>query len=161
MATAHTDLQFGGLTKCLIQQGVLTEADAKTHADDAEKNKTPLISYLVSKNIIPGKVIASHASVEFGVPFFDLDVIDIHSLPISLVSEKLIRQHHALPLFKRGNRLFVAVSDPTNFLALDEIKFHTRLNTETVLVEEDKLSKTLEVALEAADTSMTDLLDDD
>lgn len=161
MATAHTDLKFGGLTKCLIQQGVLTEADAKTHADDSEKKKTPLISYLVSNNILSGKVIASLASVEFGVPFFDLDAIDIQSLPTSLVSEKLIRQHHALPLFKRGNRLFVAVSDPTNFLALDEIKFHTRLNTETILVEEDKLSKTLEVALDAADSSMSDLLDED
>jgi len=62
---------------------------------------------------------------------------------------------------KRGNRLFVAVSDPTNFQALDEIKFHTRLNTETILVEEDKLSNIIETALEAADTSMSDLLDDD
>jgi len=85
----------------------------------------------------------------------------LSSLPVSLVSEKLIRQHHALPLFKRGNRLFVAVSDPTNFQALDEIKFHTRLNTETILVEEDKLIKALDVAMEAADTSMNDLLDED
>ncbi len=161
MATAHTNLQFGGLAKCLVQDGILAEADAKTHIKDAQKNKLPLISHLVSKKIVTSKTIASLASIEFGVPFFDLDAIDVNSLPSSLVSEKLIRQHHALPLFKRGNRLFIAVSDPTNFQALDEIKFHTRLNTETILVEEDKLVKAIDASLEAADTSMSDLLDDD
>ncbi len=161
MATTHTDIQFGGLAKCLVQDGVLTEADAKTHIQDAQKKKLPLISHLVSNNIVPSKTIASLASVEFGVPFFDLDAIDVQTLPSNLVSEKLVRQHHALPLFKRGNRLFIAVSDPTNFQALDEITFHTRLNTETILVEEDKLLKTIEASLEAADTSMTDLLDED
>ncbi len=161
MATAHTAIQFGGLLKCLIQEGLLNENDAKVHTDNAKKNHTPLISHLVANKIVDSKKIASLASLEFGVPFFDLDSIDIISLPINLVSEKLIRQHHTLPLFKRGNQLFIAVSDPTNFQVLDEIKFHTRLNTEAILVEEDKLAKTIEKALEAADTSMTDLLDED
>lgn len=161
MATATSDIQFGGLTKCLIQNGVLSEGDAQKHADDAKKKKISLISYLVSNNIVESKTIASLASVEFGVPFFDLNAIDSLSLPIKMVSEKLIRQHHALPLFKRGNRLYIAVSDPTNFQALDEIKFHTRHNTETILVEEDKLVSLIETSLEAADTSMTDLLDED
>ena len=161
MATTSADLQFGGLIKCLVLNDVISEADAQGHVTDAQKNKAPLISYLVSNNIVPSKTIASYASIEFGVPFFDLDSIDIQSLPTSLVSEKLIRQHHALPLFKRGNKLFIAVSDPTNFQALDEIKFHTRLNTETILVEENKLAKAIDSSLEAADTSMTDLLDED
>ncbi|TXK95978.1 type IV-A pilus assembly ATPase PilB, partial [Methylococcaceae bacterium HT1] len=69
------------------------------------------------------------------------------------------RQHHALPLFQRGNRLFIALSDPTNIQALDDIKFHTRLNTETILVEEDKLTRAIESFIDAADTSMDDLLD--
>ncbi len=161
MATATSDIQFGGLTKCLIQNGVLSEGDAQKHADDAKKKKISLVSYLVSNNIVESKTIASLASVEFGVPFFDLNAIDGHSLPIKMVSEKLIRQHHALPLFKRGNRLYIAISDPTNFQALDEIKFHTRHNTETILVEENKLVTLIETSLEAADTSMSDLLDED
>jgi len=161
MVTAHSDIKFGGLTKCLIDKGILTEEDAAQQADEAKKKKTPLISHLVTNKFVDSKTIASIASIEFGVPFFDIDAIDKQSLPINLVSEKLIRQHHALPLFKRGNRLFIAVSDPTNFQALDEIKFHTRLNTETILVEEDKLVHFIDTALEAADTSMTDLLDED
>ncbi len=159
MATTLTDLQFGGLIKCLIQEGVLNKNDATVHTTEAKKNKTPLVSHLVANNIVDSKKIASLACVEFGAPFFDLDSIDANSLPIHLVSEKLIRQHHALPLFKRSNQLFIAVSDPTNFQALEEITFHTRLNIETILVEEDKLAKTIETALAA--TSMTDLLDED
>ncbi len=161
MATAHSDLQIGGLVKCLIDKDIFTEDDAKSHSKEAQKKKIPLISYLVSNTIVDSKTIASIASAEFGVPFFDLNAIASDSLPIALVSEKLIRQHHALPLLKRGNKLFIAVSDPSNFQALDEIKFHTRLNTETIIVEEDKLVSTIETALEAADTSMTDLLDED
>jgi len=95
------------------------------------------------------------------VPFFDLDAIDLRSLPINSISEKLIRKHHALPLFIRGNTLFIALSDPTNLEALDEIKFQSRLHPETILVEEDKLVKAIETSLEAADTSMSALLDAD
>ena len=161
MATPSTDIQFNGLTKCLIQNGLLTESEAQTHIQEAQKNKIPFISYLVANNLVDSKAIASKASHEFGVPFFDLDAIDCRSLPINLVSEKLIRKHHALPLFTRGKTLFVAMSDPTNFQALDDIKFQSRLNPETILVEENKLIKAIEAALEAADTSMADLLDED
>ena len=161
MATAQTDLQITGLSNCLVQKGILTEAEVKKYLDDAKQKQIPLISHLVTNGIVDSLTIATLASDEFGVPFFDLDAIDISILPVNLVSEKLIRRHHALPLFKRGNKLFIAVSDPANFLALDEIKFHTRMNTEIILVEEDKLVKTIESSLEAADTSMSDILDED
>jgi type IV pilus assembly protein PilB len=161
MATAPTTIHFSGLAKCLIQKGLLSEETALSYIQEAQKQKQAFITFLIRQKQFDSRLIASVASEEFGFPFFDLDAIDISSLPIKMVSEKLIRQHHALPLFKRGGRLFVATSDPTNFQALDEIKFHTRHNTETILVEEDKLSKMIDAALEAADTSMKDLLDDD
>ncbi|MGR8929126.1 MAG: type IV-A pilus assembly ATPase PilB [Gammaproteobacteria bacterium] len=161
MATAPSNIHFSGLAKCLIQQGLLTEDTAASALQEAQKNKQSFVSYLVNNKLADGRDIAALASAEFGVPLLDLTAIDIGMIPIKLVSEKLIRQHHALPLFKRGNRLFIATSDPTNFQALDEIKFHTRLNTENVLVEEDKLTKIIESALEAADTTMVSLLDED
>lgn len=161
MAANSTELQFSGLLKCIVREGLLTEPEALSHSSAAKKSNTPLISYLVSHQIVSAKAIATHAATEFGMPFFDLSAIDKSILPADVVSEKLIRQHHALPLFRRGNRLFVALSDPTNFKALDDIKFHTRLNTETILVEEDKLKSTIEFFLEANDTSMADLLDSD
>jgi len=131
------------------------------HIQAAKKAKISLINYLVSNKVVSSKAIAERASVEFGLPQFDLSAIDVKSLPIALVTEKLIRKHHALPLLKRGNRLFLAISDASNFQAQDEIKFHTRLNIDTILVEEDKLGKAIETALEAAETMMTDLLDSD
>ena len=153
--------QFSALIGCLVQDGLLTENEAKTHAREAQQAKMPLLSYLVANKIVDSKAVALKASTEFGVPFFDLDAIDYRTLPIGLVSEKLIRKHHALPLFTRGKTLFIAVSDPTGSQAQDDIKFQARLNIETILVEENKLTKTIDAALEAADTSMTDLLDSD
>lgn len=115
----------------------------------------------MTNNILDSLNIANAASQEFGVPLFDIGTMDMEVAATALVEEKLIRQHHALPLFKRGNRLYVAVSDPTNLQALDEIKFHVGANTEPVLVEEDKLAKSIEIALEAQDTSLADLDDTD
>ncbi|MGZ5050003.1 MAG: type IV-A pilus assembly ATPase PilB [Methylobacter sp.] len=161
MTSASTDLQFSGLIRCLIDKGLLTETDAQIHSVEAQKNKVPLIRYLVANKLINSKDLAAQASVEFGMPFFNLDAIDCRRLPVSLVSEKLIRKYHVLPLFNRGKTLFIAVSDPTDFHALDDIKFHSRLTPEAILVEEDKLSKAIDVALEAADTSMADMLDED
>ena len=161
MAANLPEQQFSGLLKCIVKEGLLTEADATTHSADAKKSKLPLISYLVNKQLIQAKAIANLAATEFGLPFFDLSALDKSILPANLVSEDLIRQHHALPLFKRGKRLFIALSDPTNVQALDDIKFHTGYSTETILVEEDKLGTTIELFLEANDTSMDDLLDAD
>ncbi len=160
MNTASTDLQFSGLILCLIEKGLLTEGDAHIYSQKAQKNQVPLIRYLVSNKLVNSKALAFQASQEFGVPFLDLDAIDCRKLPIHLVSEKLIRNCHALPLYSRGKTLFVAVSDPTDFHALDDIKFHSRLNPEAILVEEDKLTKAIEAALEAADTSMADMDED-
>lgn len=161
MATATTDFRFSGLIKCLIQEGLVTENDALAYIEEAKKRKVSLIHYLVSNKIVDSKVVAAKASVEFGVPYFDLNAIDWRSLPVKLISEKMIRKHQALPLFARGKSLFLGVSDPTNFQALDDIQFQSRLSPEFILVEEDKLVKAIEVALEAPDTSMADLLDED
>jgi type IV pilus assembly protein PilB len=156
-----SDFHFSGLLRCIINSGLITEVDIQKHAEEASKSKTRLLTYLVKNDLVPANKIAAHASVEFGVPFFDLSCMDLTNLPRDVLSENLIHKHHALPLFKRGNRLFIAVSDPTNLTALDDIKFHTRLNTEAILVKEDKLAITIESFLESTETSMEDMLDDD
>lgn len=161
MATVPTDIQFSGFTKYLILEGLLAENEAKIHSQEAQKKNIPLLGYLVANNLVDSTVVATKASNEYGVPFFDLDAIDLHSLPINLINEKLIRKHGALPLFIRGKTIFIALSDPTNLLALDEIKFQSRFHPETILVEENKLVKAIDNALETLDTRMSDLLDED
>jgi type IV pilus assembly protein PilB len=161
MATSSSKITLSGLAQQLVLDNLLTEDDVIKHQGKAISSKLSFVSYLVTNNILDSRILANCASIGFGAPLFDLDAMDIEVAPVSLVKEKLIRKHHALPLYKRGSRLFVAISDPTNLQALDEIKFHTGLNTEAVLVEEEKLTKTIEKALEAADTSMTEMFTDD
>jgi type IV pilus assembly protein PilB len=106
--------------------------------------------------------IAEAASDEFGAPLFDLSAFNVALAPKDLVDPKLAQQHHALPLYKRGNRLFLAVSDPTNLRAIDEIKFHTGASTEAILVEERLLADAIARYVEANDRPLGDLgeLDD-
>jgi type IV pilus assembly protein PilB len=150
---------ISGLAKCLVRQGLLSETAAQRYIGDALQKKLPLATYLVTQNHLPSLAIADTVSREFGLPLLDLNAYIPELAPVRIVSERLVRQHRILPLFKRGSRLFVALSDPTNFQGLDEIKFQTRLSTECVIVEEDKLARLIDVVLEAADTSMKDLID--
>ncbi len=161
MATANMKVALSGLARKLVSDGLLTEDAAIKAAAGSQKEKVPFVSYVVENNLIKPLDLASTAAQEFGVPLFDIDTVELDEEVTKLVDEKLIRRHHALPLFKRGNRLFVAVSDPTNLVALDNIKFHVGATTEAVLVLEDKLKKTIEKAMAATDTSMGDGLDDD
>jgi type IV pilus assembly protein PilB len=160
MATTNIKVTLSGLARKLISDGLLSEDAAIKAAESAQKEKMPFVSYLVENKLINSLQLASVASTEFGVPLFDIDTVELDEEVTKLVDEKLIRKHHALPLFKRGNRLFVAVSDPTNLVALDNIKFHVAANTEAVLVLEDKLKRTIEKAMEAGDTSLGEGLDD-
>ncbi|HOP17941.1 MAG: type IV-A pilus assembly ATPase PilB [Chromatiaceae bacterium] len=161
MATTNPITRLGGLARRLVQDGLLSEEAASAATEAAASANRPLVSYLVRDGRVKARDVAVAASLEYGVPLFDLDAIDPSNMPTSLVEEKLVRKHHAMPLIKRGNRLFLAVSDPTNHQGLDEIKFHTGLTTDAVLVEEDKLSAAMDVALQAQDTAMSDLLDED
>ena len=161
MAVSASKIPVSGLARSLVKEGLLSEADAQSRFEEALDKRVPFVSHLVGQKVLDSLTIASVASREFGIPLFDLSSLQMDMMPIKSVSEKLIRKHHALPLFLRGNKLFLAVSDPTNLQALDEIKFHTRLNTDSVLVEEDKLARMIESALEAVDTTFKDLLDTD
>ncbi len=150
---------LGGLARRLVAEQVLSEDKALELQQAALKKRETFVTHLVGSNVVPAKRVAEAASREFGVPLFDLRALNLSMAPVRDVSENLIRKHHALPLFKRGNRLFVGVSDPTNLAALDEIKFNTGMATEAILVEEDKLAKTIEDALSAVDTSLAGLED--
>ena len=159
MASPSKKIPLSDFIHYLIQDGLLSESEAESHSAQAQKKQMPLLSYLVINNIIDSHQVAIKASQEFNVPFFDLDAIELQSLPIPLMNEKLIRKHHILPLLKRGETLFIAISDPTNFQALDDIKFQSQLHPESILVDEKKLLNAIEALLDAADTSMSDLLD--
>lgn len=154
-------VQLSGLAKRLVNDQILNEKQAVEAYQYSKKNKIPFVTHLVQSGLTNSKSIASVAADEFGTPLLDLSVFDTEFFPKDLVDAKLIRNLHALPLFKRGNRLHVAVSDPTNLQALDEFKFNTGISTDAILVEESKLTAAIEKYLDDADTTLGDLEDTD
>ena len=155
-------IPLSGLARRLVQDGIIAADVAKTAADDARKERQAFVTHLVKGGLAAARDIANSASEEFGVPLFDVSAFDVEAIPKDLVADKLVRAHNALPLIRRGVRLFVAVSDPTNLQGLDEIKFQTGVNTEPVLVEEDKLAELIEKHLSREEEdAFGDLGDDD
>ncbi|MFT6296580.1 MAG: type IV pilus assembly protein PilB [Glaciecola sp.] len=131
---------MGGLAKRLVSENLINESVAIAAIQMAAKHKQPFVTQLVADNILDGSAIAVAAAQEFGAPLLDLDSYDFTHIPRKLVDTKLIKQHNVLPLFRRANRLHLAVSDPGNIAAFDEIKFHTGINNDVVVVEEEKLT---------------------
>lgn len=149
---------LNGLARRLVMDGLLDQEIARKALIQATQSKTPFVQHLVQHGVLDARTIARTASDEFGTPLFDLDALNRDALPSKLVDPKLIRKHHTLPLSRRGNRLFVAVADPTDLHALDEIKFNTGINTEAILVEADKLSSAIDKYLNAQEESIGDTL---
>jgi len=145
----------------MVQDGIISEEQLQEATEKAKEAKVPLIAYLVNEDLADARAIAVAASHEFGVPLLDLDAIDIDLDVIRAVDQKLISKHRVLPLVKRGQKIFLGISDPTNLQAIDDIKFATSLRVEPVVVEQDKLEERITAAIEAVDTSMSGLDDDD
>jgi len=162
MAVSTNRVPLSGLARKLVADGLLEEEAAGQAFQDALRNKVPFVKFLVENGLGKSKNIAHAASHEFGVPMVDIDVVEIDPDIVKVVSQDLIQKHGALPLFKRGNRVFIGVSDPTNLQALDEIKFNIGGGTtEAVVVEWEKLSKAIDTALEASDGGLGDMEDSD
>ena len=152
---------LSGLAKQLVLAELLDEKPAQQAQIQAQRNKLSLVTYLVQNKLVKSRVLAELASEQFGVSFLDLNAIDKESQPRELVTEKLVRQHRVLPLWRRGNKLFVAVSDPTNHQAVTDIQFSTGLTTESILVEDDKLGDAIDKFFDTATSGMDDLADVD
>ena len=162
MAVSSNRVPLSGLARRLVADGLLEEETAGQAFQEALSKKTPFVKFLVDNGIVNGRAIAHAASSEFGVPMVDIDTLEIDADTIKLVNRDLITKHNALPLFKRGSRVFIGISDPTNLQALDEIKFNIGGGTtEAVVVEWDKLSKVIDKALEAADGGLAAMEDSD
>jgi type IV pilus assembly protein PilB len=159
MSSEQSEINPAGLARRLVRDNLLSEHQAKAAHADASSRRVPFVQYLVDEKILDSRRIAVAASQEFGVPLLDLDAIDLLEIPFNIVDEKLIRRHRALPLYRRGSRLFLAISDPTNVLALDEIRFATGLAADAILVEQDKLTKAIDLVIDAQDQAITDLMD--
>ena len=154
VAVGTTRTPLGGLPQRLVQDGIVDEPTMHEAVSGAREGKASVVTQLVSSGAASARDIAIAASTEFGVPLFDLEAVNLDLDTVKLVSDKLLAKHRVLPIYKRGKRLFLAVADPTTILSIDEIRFQTGLSIEAVVVEDDKLQKALDKAIEQADAQM-------
>jgi len=151
---------LSGLARQIVQSGLLAENLVRDASVKAQVEKLPLISYLVQHKLASSRVLMELAAEQFGMAFMDIASIDKDSQPKDIVKEKLAQQHQVLPLFKRGNTLFVALSDPVSHQALSDLQFSTGLNIEPVLVEDDKLRIAIDKFYESTTSQLGDLSDE-
>lgn len=152
-------ISLSGLARQMVLAGVLDEKTAQQAQVQALRNKSSLVTYVVQSKLAKGRVVAELASEQFGVALLDLSALDKESLPKDVVSEKLARQHRVLPLARRGNKLYLAVSDPANHQAVTDIQFSTGLTTEAILVEDDKLEQAIDKFFESTSSGLGDMGD--
>ncbi|RMH15131.1 MAG: type IV-A pilus assembly ATPase PilB [Gammaproteobacteria bacterium] len=155
----NRSLQGNSLARQLIADGILSQKTLDEYQEANLDEPIPLIRYLVKHNVASSYQIALAVSRDFGMPLLDLDAIDRDSIPLHLIDENLIYRHNALPLYHRGKRLFVGITDPSNIEALNNFKFHAGLNTVPVLVEEDKLTQFMDSMGQSKFDEMMDIAD--
>jgi len=151
---------LSGLARQIVQSGLLAENLVRDASVKAQVEKLPLISYLVQHKLAGSRVLMELAAEQFGMAFMDIACIDKDSQPKEIVTEKLAQQHQVLPLFKRGNTLFIGLSDPVNHQAFSDLQFSTGLNIEPVLVEDDKLRIAIDKFYESSASQLGDLSDE-
>ncbi|KTD75076.1 type IV-A pilus assembly ATPase PilB [Legionella waltersii] len=152
MALATDEQRLQGIGQLLVLEKLLEKSKAIELYKAAASEKISLIQYIVKNRILTAEQIALTAAQNFGVPMLDLLCIDLDNLPAKLVNEKLIKRHSMVPLFSRGNNLYLATDDPSKQASLKEIQFHTGLNTNAIVVETDKLSALIDKLLTAKES---------
>ncbi len=152
---------LSGLARAMVQHGRLPENVAEEVSLQAKNAGAPFIEQLIQSRKLTAVDVAEFASHVFGLPLADLEALDATAFPLDLVDRKLMRERRVLPLRKRGNRLAIAVSDPSNSQVLDEVKFQTSMSIDAIVVEDDKLRAVLSRVLERSDVSLKQLVDED
>ena len=150
-----------GLARQVVEAGLLEEQQAQEAVAHAKREETPLVTWLVQNKLVNGRVLMELAAHQFGMACFDLSAVMPAVFPKDLVSARLAVQRRALPLFKRGNRLYIAVSDPANQHAVTDIQFSTGMSVEALLVEDDKLGRAIEQLYETATSGLEGMEDMD
>ena len=157
MATTAAARTISGLARAMVQHGLLSEYDAEAMQSQAQSANIGFVEQMVVAKRMSASQIAMFASRAFGTPMMDLASFDIEHINKELVDARIAVSRRVLPLYKRGNRLFVAVSDPANLQALDEVRFKTNLVVDPVVVEDDKLGSTIAKVIETSGQKLSSM----
>ncbi len=161
MAAEATSNSLSGLARALVQQGRLLQPDAEALQTQANNARIAFVSQLIQSRKLSALEVAEFSAQTFGLPLLDLKALDPAYIATGLLEGKFMQSRRVLALYKRGTRLFVGISDPTNLQTLADVKFQTSLTVEPILVEDDKLGVLVDKVAEATDTSLDSLATDD
>ncbi|HOG02408.1 MAG TPA: type IV-A pilus assembly ATPase PilB [Accumulibacter sp.] len=161
MAANPQQSPLSGFARALVQAGRLKEAEAESLLAQAAAKKTSLIEQLVGAKKGTFLEFARFAADKFGYPLLDLAAFDDSYIQKNAIDRKLIATHRVVPLHKRGNRLAIAIADPTNLRALDEIRFQTGLAVDPVIVEENKLGPLVTKLSESVEETLKSFTSED
>jgi type IV pilus assembly protein PilB len=154
MAAVTNTNNLTGLARAMVNHGWLSEDDAEGVWKRASQSGDSFVTELIKGKRFKADQVAEFAAISFGFPFLDLNAMDAENLPQDVLDPKLVQKRRVIALYQRGNKLYVATSDPTHLQALDEVKFQTGQTVEPVVVEDDKLGKLIQKAGEANDNTM-------
>ena len=157
MATHAATRNISGLARALAQHGVMSEAEAEAIQVQSQSSGVPFVEQVLSGKRLSAQQLAVFASRAFGVPLLDLSSFDVDQINKEYFDTRIAQSRRVLPLHKRGNRLYVATSDPANLQALDEVRFKTNLVVEPVVVEDDKLAAAIVKLVEASGASLKEM----
>jgi type IV pilus assembly protein PilB len=161
MATLAPSVLLSGFGRALVQKGVLKQSEAEQIQTAANGASISFVTQLIASGKMTAASAAEFAATAFGLPLLDLTSFDLSQIAPEWLDIKLITSRRAVPLVRRGNRLFVAMSDPTFLQALEEFRFKTNLVAEPLVVEDDKLTKVIARITEANDKSLSNMVGDD
>ena len=151
---------FSALGRALVQQGKLMQVDATAIQLEASKAGLSFVQQLVASRKLSSRDVSQFAAHAFGYPMLDLSTVDTDQLPLNLIDSKIVTNHRVIALGKRGNRIFVGMSDPTNEQVMQEVKFATGMTMEPVVVEDDKLSIIVKKLGESSGKSLEQMTED-
>ena len=158
MAIATKKAQFSGLATKLINAEILTEEIATAAFENAQKNNIAYVRYLIENKLVPSEKLAHIISHQFGIPLLNLESMSVDPELKGIIKPSLIEKHFALPIYKHGKTVFIAIADPTNLHGLDEIKFSLGDELiEPILVAWDKLAQMIDASLNDNESSFDEL----
>ena len=157
MATHAATRNISGLARALAQSGLMSEYEAEALQTQAQSASISFVEQVLLGKRMTAQQLAVFASRAFGTPLLDLSSFDMDQVHKDYVDLKIAQTRRVLPLYRRSNKLYVAISDPANLQALEEVRFKTNLVPEPIVVEDDKLGAAILRMVEASGSALKEM----
>ncbi|MEY2823479.1 MAG: Type 4 fimbrial assembly protein pilB, partial [Pseudomonadota bacterium] len=145
----------------MLQAGKLSQQQVDTIQRNASEERIPFIDAVIRSGELDASSMALFCATHFGCPLLDLGAVDIQALPKQVIDDRLMQSQRVVVLAKRASKVSVAIADPTQTLALDQVKFRTGLSVDPVVVAVPQLTELISKLSQSAEQNLSELIGDD